>query len=209
MSELTYIKISVTDLEKLEQARKDLYSMFPDADTAMLCNLHNITQPMWKVANTRTEPVDKPVNNTFTKNDDGQFFCNDMPIPHSVVIRRLNALSKPVSDDALLDLKDRVRLAKQQERLSLVMTLPEVERLIRANSKPTEAEVKDLYFDLGMTEIALQHHKTLLKSCEKALEDSRKTEAEVKQRCIDAVNNEDVISNPRARGNAIEAIKEA
>lgn len=34
-------------LERLEEARKNLYAMFPDADTAMLTRLQHISGPMW------------------------------------------------------------------------------------------------------------------------------------------------------------------
>lgn len=43
------LQIPKADLVKLEEARKELYAMFSDADTAMLVKLQQVTEPMWNL----------------------------------------------------------------------------------------------------------------------------------------------------------------
>lgn len=39
------------ELARIEQARKDLFAMFPNADTGFIVRLSKIADPMWEVAN--------------------------------------------------------------------------------------------------------------------------------------------------------------
>ena len=49
--------ISRSELASLEDARKKIYDLFPDADATSLMKLTNVTNPIWVIANTRREKV--------------------------------------------------------------------------------------------------------------------------------------------------------
>lgn len=54
-----YVLVPQSHLDKLEEARLELYKMFENADTYKICLLTNITQPMWVLTHKRYEKISK------------------------------------------------------------------------------------------------------------------------------------------------------
>lgn len=55
MSSTKMVIIPQENLDAIEEARKELYSMFPDMSIAMQVAMQKVTYPMWVAANTKWE----------------------------------------------------------------------------------------------------------------------------------------------------------
>ena len=60
---MKYMMVPVEDIEKLEQARKDLFKLLGQDTLNMMQNLilhDEVTDVMWKIANTKWQQIEGP-----------------------------------------------------------------------------------------------------------------------------------------------------